>query len=1766
MSSWRQKRGAGGSGKGESTPPPERSPAPPPPPRSAEPAAVPGKSSWRKSGADKAQSGTKRGWKTGPDQSHGQNVARRRLRNTVWGLLLVGLVGLLVYFILLSPKTLPVFALTVTNYEDPQIPHNLTARIDLKHLQDVDAQNDNISVHPATPDGRLDREKLRLFFTEDLKRSRLQPGGPAENTVVMYVNAHGVLDEKNEPCLLLSDAKSLDSTTWYPVRQLLKEIRDRITNGAEIARRQEGNIRTLLVLDCAHARENWSLGVFCNGFFERLRAVHRDIEDPNIVILCSTGAGQRAWTAPELSGSAFGYHFIRALDGAANRNGDNKITLDELSESLAANLGSWVRTQRAEAQTPELIVSEQFGSADAIPIVFAKKSTPPSADSASDWQSKGPDLAKLWNDHEKQQALKPWRGDPANWAALQYRLLRLEEMLLDGTASEREFDPLLSEATNLLSQLGDRPSTRGSPGSFPLAQRFDYLSSPLADQGKLDRLLKFWSSKGKPVLSDPEKDPPLPTDKLAASFAVWSWLVDESRTTTSQEQLTAAVTLLGRPRQAQAGASPATPPVEMAFVRFLNTFLDFSAEDTKSGAVRAIRTRDAVEKLAAPEDERVFPWIAQSLESIDVRRREAEDRLFVGSKEALTEANQRWLELWGADGQSGLLGNLKSLSETVSAALDVQDRVCERLPELAQWVLERHRLPAHVERVSVSLDDLLKLAQSVQRLGTRLDEIPRLDELQAAQADLQAAQLETTALLERLEADFRKHCNYLRTEAAADAETVREIRAVLCCCLATGNVRNELRQKFLKTVAASGHPESGAKAAGGEQSDSAQGQLDLKRDDRFLKDLCTLRAHPALAILDRSKFRFPDQVQPRKALSLNAGDASNAEVRQDCIKHLAALGGDLRRQLKELDSELPRLAKKTPVPLDHRPAGEIAELRRGLSESARLSRMAAPLLGAAAPRGDKDQSSDQSRQPIQQLRTYDRVLTLFSHAQRALDDFWGQVPEDPDTEWYCVRSSDELINSAVSLSTRQWGTARIPEDLATLKKLRGTAKVGLEIPVKPLLFEPDAKSSRQQVSITPEGGLPACTAAFFFEKADGAPQIIPVSPVTSDSQEAVLENLVRRQSVSLAEQSKVPSPPKYDVPLKELALTVPGATVPCKVRLLYRGHEQPAAFLSVLRKPLLFFDVEAPKPRVTPPPTVSVLGSATPTITELLLIFDASGSMSEKIRTTEGTEARIDVARKAVNSIISRLDANDYRVGLMLYGHRARWKSPDSDEVIRFGNAPPDLHPAADVEAVVEMAKNDAAHRVAIVSSLEPLEPRGETPLYFALTEALAKFGRRATGDSRNRRIVVITDGVNQQTRTKTSKAPDNVYKDSLDVIRMLRQADFRDIQIDIVGIAMPERTVPPTPGVTEANLQAVEYLKTIAKTSSGDFFPANDQSQLLDALAKSVLKPEFSVDVPPSQPNNETVPLGRALAVNDFEGRVTTRAVIVHPVSRSTDKSRKLLASKDVVLEGGEALELIFKDPGRLEFISYVEKESARSLRKQETVTHPQQQSEKYVIGLHLPPRQETVGEQLFRLSIQNADPTVFTPRPAAVWAEIRPKLANNSKLAGTQAYFFWDRNFEEDVPVPVLKCQAPKWPEAAKEAEVRLWFRFDNVVPNWEASLDEAIAQRGLALPEFPKTKFTTELKLATSEKPMQIIIREEGLGFMERGPACVVLNPPADRVIRRFYYEAGRAIEHIFEIDKPEPDTTQRRTVRIQSADRIKDGAISMLPLDVTVSRAN
>lgn len=181
----------------------------------------------------------------------------------------------------------------------------------------------------------------------------------------------------------------------------------------------------------------------------------------------------------------------------------------------------------------------------------------------------------------------------------------------------------------------------------------------------------------------------------------------------------------------------------------------------------------------------------------------------------------------------------------------------------------------------------------------------------------------------------------------------------------------------------------------------------------------------------------------------------------------------------------------------------------------------------------------------------------------------------------------------------------------------------------------------------------------------------------------------------------------------------------------------------------------------------------------MVLLMDSSGSM----RDPDGSgEPKIDAARTAVTTAVAALDPSE-QVGFRVFGAT----------VLGGEN-----NPAActDSQLVVPIA---ADNRAALSSAVDDYEPKGDTPIGFALQEAAGDLG-----DQGNRTIVLVSDGLATCDLDPCEVAEDLAGKGI-------------DLTIHVVGL--------------DVDVQAREQLRCVATAGRGVYFDADDAESLTAAM-----------------------------------------------------------------------------------------------------------------------------------------------------------------------------------------------------------------------------------------------------------------------------------------------------------------------------------------------
>ena len=204
-------------------------------------------------------------------------------------------------------------------------------------------------------------------------------------------------------------------------------------------------------------------------------------------------------------------------------------------------------------------------------------------------------------------------------------------------------------------------------------------------------------------------------------------------------------------------------------------------------------------------------------------------------------------------------------------------------------------------------------------------------------------------------------------------------------------------------------------------------------------------------------------------------------------------------------------------------------------------------------------------------------------------------------------------------------------------------------------------------------------------------------------------------------------------------------------------------------------------------------GVATPAA--VAFIYDSSGSMAAK--DTAG-QRRVDSARAAFANVIEKLPEG-LPAALIAYGHRLPRE--------------PKIESCKDTEVVIPFGPLD---RKALLSAVESLQPKGQTPI----GRALMLLGEDVAGqaDGRLVSVVLITDG------EETCDADPGDPHYPVAVVETLRSRGI-EVTVNIIGF-----------NIDDSSIQA--QLAAVARAGDGAFVTAGDADELTAAIRAAIAVP----------------------------------------------------------------------------------------------------------------------------------------------------------------------------------------------------------------------------------------------------------------------------------------------------------------------------------------
>ena len=304
----------------------------------------------------------------------------------------------------------------------------------------LNAGYDRTLAVPPNPYGKADARELATLARPGNwlgTRSKLV-GGPTstftrtglpdlsamrEKCIVVFIAAHGGRD-RDGPFLFPEDSTG-EPADRVRFKTLLEQL------GRLPAKQQK-----LLILDATREPAFPELGLVHNDFAAGIEEMDAEIAAiPNLAVFLSSGLDERSWTSPEWGTSCFTHFALTGLNGAADADGNRRVTATELVAYVTPRVSDWVRDNRGARQVPVLLPkSDGENRVRAMHLVSVADSTP--ATTAPEPFIPPPELEVQWAEYRTlaQATPPPTAYAPHLWRQYEAWVLRHEQPILANDA------------------------------------------------------------------------------------------------------------------------------------------------------------------------------------------------------------------------------------------------------------------------------------------------------------------------------------------------------------------------------------------------------------------------------------------------------------------------------------------------------------------------------------------------------------------------------------------------------------------------------------------------------------------------------------------------------------------------------------------------------------------------------------------------------------------------------------------------------------------------------------------------------------------------------------------------------------------------------------------------------------------------------------------------------------------------------------------------------------------------------------------------------------------------------------------------------------------------------------------------------------------------------------------------------------------------------------------------------------------------------------
>ena len=605
----------------------------------------------------------------------------------------------------------PLVAIAMQYHDWPLSPNSLSK-------EDLDAFESTFAGYRNVSFKRLAADCLVARSWTDMLRA-IEPGGPRRlarqrQGAIIYISGHGAVDKSGNACLLLPGYRYADYLNSDEEGKAWLRVRDILSKVCESDHLQ--GVDKLLVFDVGKMELNWSIGLLHNSFCVRLGKAVKERNDPHLAVLCAADDGERAWTDPNLRESVFGHFFRLGLQGAASDS--RKVTLRDLESFVRAKVPEWVGQRfGAQQQNPKLIASTDELDFDLAYV--APKQPPPDppqemtvdmGESRSLWDK----YAEVCRDRETVRTAPPtpdsprsllpaWSQDVLNWACLEGKLVRYEQMLMAGDDYRQDAQDLRTELNKLFDRFLDKESGRDMKEAEAEASRT--LRQPVMPVGSLSALaltgqpsaesaFEAWKEVRKQPPANGEAAKPLPPDAHVAYDAACWFAYDRARSALDDptEDWKQDAGLYLHFLDEQAGNSGAfLEPGELWLLRWGIRLLE--GVEPAHGLGQALEVHFRMEQATTVSDPRVAYLLSPRWDSLSAQVRKLEDALFSCQNDGLAQLRLEWNRLLDPANKSSI-PQCEQLARELEATYQARDQAFAWLPSLGIWLDYRNRVPA----------------------------------------------------------------------------------------------------------------------------------------------------------------------------------------------------------------------------------------------------------------------------------------------------------------------------------------------------------------------------------------------------------------------------------------------------------------------------------------------------------------------------------------------------------------------------------------------------------------------------------------------------------------------------------------------------------------------------------------------------------------------------------------------------------------------------------------------------------------------------------------------------------------------------------------------------------------------------------------------------------------------------------------------------------------------------------------------------------------